>query len=45
MEVWFNGKNGDVNKIGLVETLGDGQSVDMMKSILARVGEYLSFWP
>lgn len=45
MDVWFNGKNGDVNKIGLVETLGDGQSVDMMKSILARVGEYLSFWP
>jgi energy-coupling factor transporter ATP-binding protein EcfA2 len=45
MEVWFNGKNGDVNKIGLVKTLGDGQSVDMMKSILARVGEYLSFWP
>ena len=45
MEVWFNGKNGDANKIGLVKTLGDGQSVDMMKSILARVGEYLSFWP
>ena len=45
MEVWFNGKDGDANKIGLVKTLGDGQSVDMMKSILARVGEYLSFWP
>lgn len=45
MEMWFNGKDGDANKIGLVKTLGDGQSVEMMKSVLARVGEYLSFWP
>lgn len=45
MEVWFNGKDGDANKIGLIKTLVDGQSVDMMKQILNRSGEYLSFWP
>ena len=45
METWFNGKDGSADKIGLAKTLSDGLSVDMMKSILGRPGEYLSFWP
>ena len=32
-------------KDGLIKTLSDGQSVEMMNQILGRSGEYLSFWP
>ncbi len=45
MEVWFNGKDGDEKKKGLVKTLVDGQSVEIMRQILDRPSEYLSFWP
>ena len=45
MEVLFNGREGENKKDGLIKMLADGQSVEMMKQILARPGEYLSFWP
>ena len=45
MEVLFNGREGENKKDGLIKMLADGQSVELMKQILARPGEYLSFWP
>lgn len=45
MEVLFNGSEGEKKKDGLIKILAEGQSVEMMKQILARPGEYLSFWP
>jgi hypothetical protein len=45
VEVLFNGDEGENKKDGLIKMLAEGQSVEMMKQILARPGEYLSFWP
>ena len=45
VEVLFNGDEGENKKDGLITMLAEGQSAEMMKQILARPGEYLSFWP
>ena len=45
MEALFNGSEGEKKKDGLIKVLAEGQSAELMKQILARPGEYLSFWP
>ena len=46
VEDLFGGQNeNDSQGKGLINTLVSGQSVEMMRKILKRSGEYLSFWP